>query len=108
MLQLQATIAVVVGTGVANRVLYKLALVPMGGEGFMSGSLMPNFGWCLAHCCMPCCRLRFCAEPVPDIWVCAGVCQLASVQVQVTACCGPLLILSHMLLGDMLRKLHAR
>ncbi len=32
--QLQATIAVVVGTGVANRVLYKLALVPMGGESF--------------------------------------------------------------------------
>ena len=42
-IQLQATIAVVVGTGVANRVLYKLALVPMGGEGCMSSSLLPKW-----------------------------------------------------------------
>ena len=39
---LQVSIAAAVGTGVANRVLYKLALVPMGGEGLENAGSRPS------------------------------------------------------------------
>eukprot|EP00891_Asterochloris_glomerata_P000578 jgi/Astpho2/578/fgenesh1_pg.00013_%23_13_t len=52
-----ATIAVVVGTGVANRVLYKLALVPMGDYVFVL-SQFQTFGYVLVYASLLAARLR--------------------------------------------------
>ena len=47
-LVLQISIAAAVLTGVANRVLYKLALVPMGDYVFVL-SQFQTFGYCLVY-----------------------------------------------------------
>ena len=45
---MQASVAAAVVTGVANRVLYKLALVPMGDYVFVL-SQFQTFGYCLVY-----------------------------------------------------------
>ncbi|KAK9806031.1 hypothetical protein WJX73_007294 [Symbiochloris irregularis] len=52
-----ASIGVVVATGVANRVLYKLALVPMGDYVFVL-SQFQTFGYCLVYFSFLAARLR--------------------------------------------------
>lgn len=55
---MQASVAAAMGTGVANRVLYKMALVPMGNYVFVL-SQFQTFGYLLVYFGILATRYRF-------------------------------------------------